>query len=48
MLLAMAPAGWTAPDSKHADLFGGTCQTLFDTPEATLTATFPCDALIAI
>ena len=42
------PDGWDAPDSKHIELLGEACQTLLDTPDATLTATFPCDAVIMI
>jgi len=42
------PNGWHAPDSKHIELLGDACDTLLDTPDPTLSAVFPCDAVIMI
>lgn len=42
------PNGWHAPDSKHIELLGEACDTLLNTTDPTLSAVFPCDAVIMI
>jgi hypothetical protein len=42
------PNGWHAPDSKHIELLGDACDTLLNTTDPTLSAVFPCDAVIMI
>ena len=42
------PNGWHAPDSKHIELLGDACDTLLNSADPTLSAVFPCDAVIMI
>ena len=39
---------WTVLDAQTLQLVGAACETFLSTPTATLSADFPCDAVVAI